>query len=216
MKSLKMVFVITALGLVLSAGPAFAQGTGTQPPAQPPAKPAAPAPAPTQPTAPKPEPRPFPEGAKYAYVDIQYVANNSVEGKVATTRLQDLQKKKMAELTDKNKKIEDLQKKLQTGGSVLSDAARAQTEKDIEKLQRELQFEQQDAQTEYNDMQQQLLGDFQTKLNPIIEAVAKEKGLWMIFSVGQDGNIVWADTGLNLSDEITKRFDAAAKTAPKK
>ena len=32
----------------------------------------------------------------------------------------------------------------------------------------------------------------------------------------KDNGAVWADTGLDLSDEIVKRFDAAAKTAPKK
>jgi hypothetical protein len=45
--------------------------------------------------------------------------------------------------------------------------------------------------------------------------VAKEKGLQMLFSI-RDNGAVWADTGLDLSDEVIKRFDAMGKTAPAK
>ena len=47
------------------------------------------------------------------------------------------------------------------------------------------------------------------------EQVATEKGLHVVFSV-RDSGIVWADSGVDLSAEVIKRFDAAPKTAPKK
>ena len=212
MKALKTMFVIAAFSLVLSAGPAFAQVTGTQqPPATPPAQPpAAAAPAPqAQP------PKPFPEGAKFAFVDIQVVASTSAEGKAATAKLDELKKKKNSELVTKGTALKASQDKLQSGGSVMSDTARAALEKDIEKMQREIQFAQQDAQTEVNELTEQLQNEFQVKLNPIIEQVRVEKGLQMIFSV-RDSGIIAADSGLDLSSEIVKRFDASAKTAPKK
>ena len=192
--------------------PAFAQATGTQqPPATPPATPpAAAAPAPqAQP------PKPFPEGAKFAFVDIQIIASTSAEGKAATAKLDDLKKKKNAELVTKGNALKASQDKLQSGGGVLSDSARSQLEKDIERMQREIQFAQQDAQTEVQELTDQLQGEFQVKLNPIIEALRVEKGLQMIFSL-RDSGIIAADPGLDLSTEIVKRFDAAAKTAPKK
>ena len=52
-------------------------------------------------------------------------------------------------------------------------------------------------------------------MNPILEQVRSDKGLLMIFS-SRDAGIVAADMGLDLSEEVIKRFDAAAKTAPKK
>lgn len=212
MKALKTMFVVAAFSLVLSAGPAFAQATGTQqPPATPPATPpAAAAPAPqAQP------PKPFPEGAKFAFVDIQVVASTSAEGKAATAKLDELKKKKNAELVQKGTALKASQDKLQSGGGVMSDSARAALEKDIEKMQRDIQYAQQDAQTEVNELTEQLQNEFQVKLNPIIEQVRVEKGLQIIFSV-RDSGIIAADTGLDLSSEIVKRFDAAAKTAPKK
>ena len=216
MRVLTTMFVVCALTFVLGAGQAFAQTPPpTNPPAQPPVTQQPPATPPaTQP--PPPAPRPFPEGAKIAYIDLQRIAQASAEGKAAATKIQEYEKKKLGEIQEKNKALEDMRKKLEQGGTVLSDAARAQTEKDIDRNTRELQFLQQSAQAERDQLERELNAEFQRKLNPIIEAVAKEKGLQMLFSI-RDNGAVWADTGLDLSDEIIKRFDATAKpAAPKK
>lgn len=214
-KELQMMFVVGAFAAI----PAYAQTTAPKPPAgnppaaQPPATPPAGAPA-TQPpptAAPQP-PRPFPEGAKVAFVDIQAIASNSAEGKAATAKLDDIKKKKNAELQAKNTNLKGMQDKLTSGGSVMNEQARVQLEKDIEKAQRDLQFAQQDAQSELTEATNELQADFQEKLNPVLEAVRAEKGLHMIFSI-RDSGVVAADAGLDLSGEVVKRFDAAGKTA---
>ena len=221
MRVLKTMIVTTAI-TVLAGTAGYAQGTAppqrqkpspapttAQPPATPPTTaPAAPAPAPRPPA-------PFPEGSKFAFIDIQAIASNSTEGKAATAKLDELRKKKNSELLAKNNALKAMQDKLQAGGTVLNDSARAQLEKDIEKTQRDLQFAQQDAQTEVQDMTNQLQGDFQDKLNPIIEQLRVDKGLLMIFSI-RDSGVVAADPGLDLSAEVIKRFDASKTTAPKK
>lgn len=220
MRALKMMIVVIAVSAALAAGPVWAQTppAGQQPPAQtPPAGQQAPAtpPATTQPPAqPAQPPQPFPEGAKIAYVDVQVIASNSAEGKAATSRIQELQKKKTAELGEKQKALQALQTKLQQGGTVISDSARGQLEKDIEKQNRELQFLQQDAQAEIQQLQQDLQQEFQTKLQPVIDQVAKEKGLHYVFSI-RDSGAIWANVGLDLSAEVVKRFDASAKTPAK-
>jgi outer membrane protein len=212
MKSLKIMIVITAMGLMLAAGPSYAQAPAGQPPATPPTTtpPAASAPAP----APRP-PAPFPEGAKFAFIDIQAVASNSAEGKAATAKLDELRKKKNTELTTKQASLKAMNDKLASGGSVMNDQARAQLEKDIEKGRRDLEFAQTDAQQEVTDMTNQLQGDFQEKLNPVIEQLRIDKGLLMIFSI-RDSGVIAVEPGLDLSSEVIKRFDAAAKTPAKK
>jgi Skp family chaperone for outer membrane proteins len=97
----------------------------------------------------------------------------------------------------------------------MNDQARSQLEKDIEKARRDLQFAQQDAQTEVTDMTNELQGVFQEKLNPVIEQLRVDKGLLMIFSI-RDSGVVSVEPGLDLSSEVIKRFDAAAKTPAKK
>ena len=204
---------------VMAVGSALAQ---TTPPAQPPAQPAkppatppatAPAIPPTAAPAPKPEaPRPYPEGEKIAYIDIQAVASNSVEGKAATAKLQELEKKKVAEITEKNKALEAAKTKQQTSSTIMNDSARLSLEKEVDKLTREVQFLTQEAQSERGALQAELQVEFQRKLNPVLEQVGKEKGLHMLVDINNAG-AVWVDTGLDLTGEVIKRLDAA-RSAP--
>jgi Skp family chaperone for outer membrane proteins len=218
--TVKKLIVVVALILVLGAGPASAQTAPPQtpPPQNPPAQTQPPAqpPAGTKPAeTPAPAPKPFPEGAKVAYVFMQAVFNNSAEGKAATAKLQEWEKKKVGEIQEKTKQVQALQTKLQQGGTVLNDQARSSAEKELQKQQRELQNMQEDAQAEGQELRQKLLDEFSQKVNPIIETLAKERGLHMVFSVSAEANIAWADPGLDLSAEIVKRVDAARGT-PKK
>src|SRR5688572_9409168 len=131
MRALRQLMVMSAVSL-LAVGAAEAQ---TTPPAAPPQTP------PPAALAPKPEaPRPYPEGAKIAYIDIQAVASTSVEGKAATGKLQELEKKKVAEITEKNKALESAKTKQSTGASIMNDSARLALEKEVDKLTREIQF----------------------------------------------------------------------------
>jgi Skp family chaperone for outer membrane proteins len=179
-----------------------------QPPAQPtPTAPAGQAQTPTPaPPALKPS-APFPPDSKFGFVDINAIAANSTAGKEAANKLKALQDKKLAEINDKNKQLQATQQKLNTGGSVLNDSARAQLEKDVDRMQRDIQFTQQNAQAEYNELQEDLRNDFQKKLMPIIDALATEKGLYAIFSVG-DAGAMYVHPGLDLTTEVVKRLDS--------
>jgi outer membrane protein len=213
MKQLKLMIAPAALSLMLAATPALAQTQTTpqKPPVQPPVlgqPPSTTAPAPAPTAAPKP-PAPFPQGAKMAFINIQAIAANSSAGKDASKRLADLNSKKAAEIADKNKQLQALTSKRDTGGAVLNDAARATLDKDIDKLQRDIQFAQSNAQAELQDLQNELQGEFQKRLIPVIEQVAKEKGLHAVFSIADSG-AAYVHPGLNISDEVVKRLDAAA------
>ena len=206
MKVLKSSILAAVLTAALAA-PSFAQ---TPPPAgapKPQTPPAAP-PAAQAPAAPKPSPPvPFPEGAKIAFIDVNAIAGMSAAGKEASKKLQDLTTKKSTEINDKNKQLQAMTTRRDSGTGVLNDAARAQLDKDIDKLQRDIQFAQTNAQAELQDLQNELQGDFQKKLIPIIEEVAKEKGLHAVFSIADSG-AAYVHAGLNISDEIVKRLDA--------
>jgi outer membrane protein len=201
--------VTVALSVVLLAGPVLAQ--------TPAAGQAAPAPAPAQAApAAQPAPRPFPEGAKLAFLNIQRLAAESAEGRAATTKVKALNDKKVQDLAERNKNLQATQQKLQQSGGVLSDAARGQLEKDAERMQVEIQRFTQDAQAEVNELQQELQAEFQRKLIPVINAVATERGLHMVFSQADSG-LVWADTGLDITADVIRRFDAAVgASAPAK
>jgi len=204
MRVLKLSIVAVALTVALAA-PSFAQTppAGAPKPQTPPAGAAQPPAAAPKPPSP---PMPFPQDAKYAFIDVQQIASSSAAGKEASKRLQALSEKKQAEVGDKNKQLQALTTKRDTSAAVMNDSARAQLDKDIDKLQREIQFAGQSAQAEINDLQNDLQGEFQKKLIPIIEELAKEKGLYMIFT--SESGFAYVYPGLNLSDEVIKRLDA--------
>ena len=230
MKVSKMTVIGAALAAVLSSGPVFAQATPpptnppAQPPAQPPANPTAQPPAnppatapqtaaPQTPAAPAQPPKPFPVGAKIALINLQAIASTSNEGKAASAKIQALNTKKTAELTEKSKAAQALQTKLQQGGSVMSDQARAQAEKDLQKMQRELTAMQEDAQQDLRELQDSLQQEFQSRIAPIIEQVAMEKELHAVLGVEA---VVWGTSAIDITAEVIKRLDAAPKPAPKK
>ena len=201
---MKALIVVVALSVALAASPSFAQAPAGAPQAPAKPAPAAPAPAPAQPPAPKP----FPEGAKVAYVVLQRIANESADGRVATTRIQALQQKKAAELNERNKQLTSLQQKLEKEGSVMSASAAGDLQKNVEKLTLEVQRFTQDAQAEVQELQQQLQAEFQQRLEPVLQQVATDMGLQFVFN-GPDAGLVWADSALDISSEVIKKLDSA-------
>jgi outer membrane protein len=191
--------IAASLALVLSAAPGFAQA-----PAPASARPSQPAARP----APAPEPIPFPQGSKIAFVNLQQIAGLTAEGKASAARVEALISRKQKEGDDKAKALAANQAKLQQSGALLSDAARSQLEKDIEKQQVDGQRFQQDAQAEINELQQELQGEFQKKLLPVIQQLAQEKGLQILFSAA-DAGVIWAEPGLDLTMDAVKKMDAA-------
>ena len=215
---MKVFAVVLALSLVLSAAPGFAQA---QAPAQPAPAGAAQAPAPTakpaQPPAaaqPQPPPRvPFQAGLKYAFVQLQAVAAESIQGKAFDAKVRALQEQRVKELQDKNKVLLAAQEKLEKNATVLSDTARASLQADIEKQQRDMQRAQEDAQQELQTLTQQLQQEFYRIVTPVIDRVAKEKQLHFVFDAEQSG-LVWAEPGMDLTMDIVKALDAGATAKP--
>ncbi len=214
--------IAAAAALVVSASPAFAQAQAGQPAAQgqtPQTRPAQTAPAPAQTTpAPAPAqaaqpPAPFPQGAKVGFVNLQAIAQLSADGKAAAAKVNALAQKKQTEAAEKAKALQANQQKLETSGSVMSEAARQQLQKDIDRQTVEGQRFEQDAQAELTELQQQLQQEFQTKLMPVLETLSKEKGLQVLFSAADSG-VIWAEPGIDLTLEAVGRLDKAAP-APK-
>jgi outer membrane protein len=204
-----------AFALTVGSAAAFAQ-TATPPPAS--QKPA-PAPQTAKPAPPAPTPaaapKPFPEGAKVGYVVLQRIANESADGKAATARIQALQQKKANELGEKQKQLQGLQQKLEKEGAVMNATAQGDLQKQIERLNVDIQRFTQDAQQEIQELQAQLQQQFEQRVTPVLAQVGEEKGLHFIFN-GPDSGLVWADPGLDITADVIKKLDSAGAAKPVK
>lgn len=150
---------------------------------------------------------------RMAFVDLQRIAAESNEGKAASAKVQALTQKKSAELGEKTKSLQANQQKLQQGGAVLNEAARAQAQKEVDRLTVEIDRFQQDANAEVQELQQQLQADFQEKLRPVLDGVVKELTIGLLFSYG-DAGAIFIDPSLDITADVIKRFDAAKPAAP--
>ena len=208
---MRLFAIVLAFSITLAAGVTYAQAPAPAAPAT--QKPAAPAPAPAtqKPAAPAPK---FQEGLKYAYVNMQRVAAESSDGKAAAEKLKAFQDQKGRELQDRQKTLQAAQQKLESGGSVLSEAARAQLAADIEKQQRDLQRLSEDAQQDVQTLAQQVEEQFTRTVLPVVGKVAQDKQVHFVFNAAQSG-LIWAEQGMDLTSEVIAAMNTGgARPAP--
>jgi Skp family chaperone for outer membrane proteins len=205
MKTVILPFFAIALTVAMAAPSTAQTQTAPKPQTSPTAAPSQPAV--FQPAAPRSQPAvTFPLDAKYAIVDAQAVASTSVVGKEASKKLNDLQSKNAANLQDMNKQLQALTSKRETGAGVMSEAARALLDKDIDKLQRDIQYASSSAQAELQDLNNELMADFTKKVEAVVQEIAKEKGLYLVLSA--DSGVAYVAPVINISDEVIKRLNA--------
>lgn len=201
MRGLAAAFLV----LVLSATVAFAQtpippaGSQATPEQTVPPAPAAPA---------VESPAPFPSGAKVAYVNVPGIFSLSAIGKSGQAEVQVLTQTKQVEMDDRTKALQAAQQKLQTGGTLMNEQARAQLQRDIDRQTTELERFRQDAEVEVSELGQNLQTEFEAQLLPLLRELSTERGLQMLFSAA-DAGLIWAEPGLDLTLEAVERLNAA-------
>jgi len=189
----------------------------TAAPAQTPAPTGTPAPAQPSTTQPQPAPiperPPFPPDAKYAYMDLARVAGESIDGQAANRQVQTLSEQKIQVLEGRQIELQSSQQKLQQNANVMSAEAQLQLQREIERLNIDIQRMTQDAEAEVNELQQTLQLEFQQKLVPAIDRVAAAKGLMLVFSAGE-GGLVWANPALDVTADVVSELDTASQQTP--
>ena len=150
----------------------------------------------------------FPVEAKFAFLDFQRVASDSVSGKLATRILDELRTKKITEIEAQAKELEAMTSRRDAG--VLNGAALVQLTKDVDRLQRQIQFSRQNAAAEIQQTQTELRSSFEKQVTPVVEEIAKEKGLHAVFAADL-GVTLYVNPALDISGEVIKRLDAQPK-----
>ena len=150
----------------------------------------------------------LPEGAVVAWVNVPEIAAVSASGQELAGQVQTLNEEKISEINAMNTELQASQEKLEQGASVLSETAAAQLQRDIGRLQIDIQRATEDAQVEVQTLTEELQIDFQDSLMPIIGEIAAEKQLHLVLSV-TDSGLVWTLPGLNITADVIARFDAA-------
>jgi outer membrane protein len=166
-----------------------------------------------------------PKAARVAVIDMARVSSESLLGKGYASQLEKLQndinataQKKQLELGQLDAALKSLQDELEKQGPVLSQDAREKKQQEIVKKTRERQAYLEDGQAEINRLReraqqqaQSINQEFQTKVRPIVEQVAKEQGYDLVV----DSQVVYpVNQSFDITSAVVAKADAMAQAKP--
>jgi outer membrane protein len=159
---------------------------------------------------------------RVAVIDMARVSAESQLGKSYAAQLEKLQTEINAEATKKQSELgkldvalKALQEELEKQGSVLSPEARDKKQQEIVRKTRERQAFLEDGQAEINRMReraqqqaQAINGEFQQKVRPLVEQVAKDKGMDLVL----DSQVAYTiNKDFDITRDVIAKADEAAK-----
>ena len=166
-----------------------------------------------------------PRAPRVAVVDMARVSAESLLGKAYAAQLEKLQNdinaeatKKQTELGKLDAAIKTLQDELEKQGAVLSQDARDKKQQEIVRKGRERQAFLEDGQAEINRMReraqqqaQSINNEFQLKVRPLVEQVAKDKGYDLVL----DAQVAYTvNKDFDITRDVITKSDEAEKAKP--
>lgn len=154
---------------------------------------------------------------KIGYADVDYIFSQMPDSKQIDTDLKSLQTQLKNQIDAKyqefQKKLNEYNQALQAG--TMPDAVRNNTERELQQLQANIEKLQQDAQTNLQTKQTQLMQPVYKKVGDAINAVAKENGYTYILSqqIGGIDVVLYGDDNLDISDLVLKKLGVTPKPA---
>ncbi len=149
------------------------------------------------------------KAGKVAVIDLQKAITENADGKKAQEKFMAEFTKKQKEFEDKQKALTDAQTKLQTQDKALSEVAKADLTKQIDKYNTELQRMNDDAQKDLGDLQQQLFKPIAEKTQEVLKSYSTENGFAAVFDVSSQANsIIYYQDVADITTEIIRRIDA--------
>ncbi len=140
-------------------------------------------------------------------VDADQVIYKSVKGKAFMLSLNKYVQQKQNEIKQVVAEAQQTEKEYKTKLASLSDEKKLAMEKKLSDYQTRIKRMQEDAKRELQIKQKQGFEKFQKLLQPVIDQLAKEKNLDIVFSRSQSG-IVYLSPTADLTAEAIKRVDA--------
>lgn len=153
---------------------------------------------------------------KIGVIDATRALAATKDGQKAQTELDAKLGPKYAELKKLNDDIQDLQKRLDQGGNIMSQASKTDLQNSIQSKTRQLQRGEQDFQDEQQKQQNLVLADLYAKMEEVIKKYATDNGFALILNVGQENTpVLWVSNEVEITQAIVEAYDKAGPITPK-
>ena len=146
-----------------------------------------------------------PSGIRLALFSPQRAFAESAAGKAGLDRITALREERSREVEERNKTLQEQEQALQQSLSVLSEDARTQRTKDIEKFRLDTQRFVEDAQAELLGVQRDIENAFAITLQPALEQVVKDERIQLVLNLDA-GTVAWFDPSLDITDDVVKQL----------
>jgi len=147
---------------------------------------------------------------KIAVIDTEKILMNSAAGKKALAELKKVQDAKEKDLGARQQEIKDLQAKLSDGRLSLAQDKLEDMQKQLEDKVIALRRLQDDAQRDLTKKRDDVLGQIDQQVMPVINQAGKQLGYTLIFRKFESG-LIYADEAIDITDSIIQRLDATGK-----
>ncbi len=152
-----------------------------------------------------------PAGVKVGIINIQRAIVESTEGKKAAEDLTKRFTPKKNDLQKKQDEVARLQKQLEDGKNTLSDEARANLLRELERKTKEFNRDNDDANSDFQQAEAQLINTIGQKVLKVIDEYARKHAYDVILDVSPpQSNVLWATNRIDITDEIITAYNAAS------
>jgi outer membrane protein len=149
-----------------------------------------------------------PAGMKVGVINVQVAITSTSEGKQAAAELQSQFAPRQSDLDGLRRQIEDVQTRLRTGASTLSDDEKARLSREGDQMSRQFQRKQQDSQDDFNEAQREVVDRIGRKMLDVLDKYSKENGYGVIFDTSaQNTPVVYAANTIDVTQEIIRLYD---------
>ncbi len=151
---------------------------------------------------------------KVALINVQEAISRTVEGQKLIRELQERYQPTQQELAGKNSKLTEMRDQLQKGANTMSEEARRNLTRDIQKAELELKRRMEDAQGEFSQEHNQLFNTIGSKMITVIDRYSKDNGLHIVMDISSNQSLVlYAVTEMNITNQIIETYDATNPVA---
>ena len=154
--------------------------------------------------------------SKVATIVLQEAILRTKDGQKAASDLQSTFTPKRQAIEKKQGDLQGLQEQLKKGSATMSDEAKSKIMRDIDSLQKSLQRDGQDFDSDVQEAEGKIMNELGPKMMDVVIKYATQNSFAMVVDVSQpypQGQVLWADPSVDITAEAIKLYDQAHPNA---
>jgi outer membrane protein len=154
---------------------------------------------------------------KIAVIDMQSALLGTKDGQKAVAEFKAKFAPKEQEFQKRQAELAAKQEQFRKTENTISDEAKANLQRDIDKITKDLQRDTQDAQQDAQEEQQRMLNELGGKVMQVINKYASDNKVTMVFDVtqgAQANNLLFASTSIDITRDIIALYDQLSSASP--